>query len=180
MSRALRHTAVSLWLALALAGCTVPTPQPTVVQAKAVPVQVSPSAVLAWLNLLEKVAGRSTELVNEELTGITPPEAGPELFYFGLLNQYSQAYEGWIKARDAFRKLRMDDTLAPEQQQLAGILQEFNQQRINSYQRYLQLQGENAELQQQLGEAEQEKEQLRQKIQALTDLEAQISTRKEQ
>ena len=63
---------------------------------------------------------------------------------------------------------------------MAALLEAYNQQRINSYQRLEQLSGENDELQRQLADAELRKAELEEKIQALTELEANISTRKDQ
>ena len=108
------------------------------------------------------------------------PEGADQLFYYGLLNQQLMTYGAWAQARDTFRVLREDKELAEVQRQLVTILQEYNQTRINWYQRQSELLNRNAELQQQLREAEQDKLVLQQKIQALTDLEAAISTRKEQ
>ena len=62
---------------------------------------------------------------------------------------------------------------------MAAILEEYNQSRINWHQRYIELQQENKLLLQQLDDTQQEKLLLEQKIQAVTDLEAEISTRKE-
>ena len=70
--------------------------------------------------------------------------------------------------------------MTTEQRQLTGILLAYNQNRINWYQRQSELLVENAELEKQLQQAEEDKVLLEQKIQALTDLEADISTRKEQ
>lgn len=179
MSRSLIYTILFLLLG-ALAGCMTSEPIPAEAVSVVVPARTSGLATQAWLNLQERVTELTPEEVNLELEGLIRPEDGPELFYFGLLNQQSQVYEGWIQARDAFRNLRNDATLEAEQRQLAGILEVYNQQRINWYQLYLELQGNNAELHQALNAAQLEKEQLQQKIQALTELEAQISTRKEQ
>ena len=60
------------------------------------------------------------------------------------------------------------------------MLESYNQNRINWYQRQGELVKQRSQLEEQLDEAEQEKALLEQKIQALTDLEAVISTRKEQ
>ena len=97
-----------------------------------------------------------------------------------FVNQQLVTYGAWVQARDAFRLLREDEELSEEQRQLVAILQAYNQTRINWYQRQSELLNRHAELQQQLDEAEQDKLVLEQKIQALTDLEAAISTRKEQ
>ena len=76
--------------------------------------------------------------------------------------------------------LQQDETLTEAQRQLMVVLEAYNQNRINWYQRQSEAVKQNRKLEQQLSDAEQEKLLLEQKIQALTDLEAVISTRKEQ
>ena len=174
MSRSL----ASLLLALAIAGCTVSPPAQVV--EKTAPEIITYSSMQRWLNLQQDVAGLTTEEVVAELVQVNKPEGADQLFYYGLLNQQLMTYGAWAQARDTFRVLREDKELAEVQRQLVTILQEYNQTRINWYQRQSELLNRNAELQQQLREAEQDKLVLQQKIQALTDLEAVISTRKEQ
>ena len=174
MSRSL----TSLLLALAIAGCTVSKPAQVVDQPT--PEIVTYSSVQRWLNLQQDVAGLTTEEVVAKLVQVNKPEGADQLFYYGLLNQQLLTYGAWAQARDTFRLLREDEALSEEQRQLVAILQAYNQTRINWYQRQSELLNRHAELQQQLDEAEQDKLVLEQKIQALTDLEAAISTRKEQ
>ena len=175
MSRSL----ASLLLGLAiLAGCVV-SPPVQVVENSTADV-VTYSSVQQWLNLREEVAGLSEEEVVEKLVRVNKPEGIGQLFYYGLLNQQLQTHGAWAQARDTFRQLQQDEELTLEQRQLAGILQEYNQNRLNWYQRQRELLVQNAELQKQLTAAEQDKLLLEQKIQALTDLEAAISTRKEE
>ena len=175
MSRSL----TSLLLALAiLAGCVV-SPPVQVVENSTADV-VTYSSVQQWLNLQEEVAGLSEEEVIEKLVRVNKPEGIGQLFYYGLLNQQLQTDGAWAQARDTFRQLQQDEELTVEQRQLVGILQEYNQNRLNWYQRQGELLVQNAELQKQLTAAEQDKLLLEQKIQALTDLEAAISTRKEE
>ena len=120
------------------------------------------------------------EETTEELATLDTPENVGDLFYYGLLKQQLQTNDAWVQARDAFRVLSEDDELTAEQQHLVGILEVYNQNRINWYQRQSDLLIDNTRLQQQLREAEQDKLLLEQKIQALTELEADISTRKEE
>lgn len=122
--------------------------------------------------------------VKEELEKIAGvPENGDDLYYFGLLNQQLKEYNHWIAARDAFRQVRKDPELELEQRQLAGILERYNQSRINAQSRENELR-DRYRLQQRELDAQdalaEENELLKKKIQALTDLEAVISTRKEQ
>ena len=175
MSRSL----ISLVLAAALmAGCAA-APPPQVV-ATTPPEVIAYAALQQWLNLQQQVSAMTTEQCVAALVSLGKPEGADELFYYGLLNQQLQTYGSWAQARDSFRQLGEDQTLAVTRRQLAGILQTYNQNRINWYQRQSELLNQDAELRQQLQAAEQDKLLLEQKIQALTDLEAVISTRKEQ
>lgn len=175
MSRAL----IPVFIALAiLAGCTTAPPAQVVDHSR--PENTAWTALQRWLNLQQDVAKMSTEEVVAELVQVGKPEGTEERLYFGLLNQQLQTFGGWTQARDAFRQLQEDETLAVQQRQLAGILLEYNQNRINWYQRQAELLNQNAEMRQQLADAEKDKLLLERKIQALTDLEAAISTRKEQ
>ena len=83
-------------------------------------------------------------------------------------------------ARDAFREVNLMVGLTGGQRQLAEIFERYNQTRINWYQQYSQAEENQVALQEQLQEAQQQNNLLEQKIQALTDLETSISTRKEQ
>ena len=121
-----------------------------------------------------------TDEVVDQLVRLNKPEGIDQLYYYGLLNQQLQTHGAWAQARDSFRELQQQEGLTTEQRQLAGILLVYNQNRINWYQRQSELLVQNADLKKQLHEAEDEKILLEQKIQALTDLEADISTRKEQ
>ena len=178
MSRTLKTIAPVL--CLALAACQS-APPPERVEEPPPVVEFSTTPTLnKWLNRQEQVAGLTPEQVEEELHERPRPEEVPELFEFGLLNHYSQRYEDWIKARDAFRILNTDESLSRGQRQMAALMEAYNQQRINSYQRQEQLSAENDDLQRQLADAELRKAELEEKIQALTELEANISTRKDQ
>lgn len=122
----------------------------------------------------------SSEEVTEELAALDKPENAGDLFYHGLLKQQLQSNAAWVQARDAFRSLHENDELTQEQRRLAGILETYNQSRVNWYQRQSELLVDNTRLQQQLRETEQNRLLLEQQIQALTELEADISTRKEE
>jgi len=174
MSRAL--TAVVL--ATLLAGCAT-APPPVIVEVPAT-ADVSCASMQQWLFQQQKVSGMETDEVVANLVRLSQPEGIDQLFYYGLLNQQLQTNGAWAQARDSFRELQQSDGLTTEQRQLTGILLAYNQNRINWYQRQSELLVENAELEKQLQQAEEDKVLLEQKIQALTDLEADISTRKEQ
>ncbi|QIB64678.1 hypothetical protein [Kineobactrum salinum] len=173
MSRAL---ITPLVLALAVTACLSPVPAPIEPPTPPTPVEVaeaSDAPLTHWLDLQAAVSEMSAEQVDTALASMPKTVVADQLFYFGLLHQQSQTYNGWMQARDVFRQLSQDEGLSGQLRQLAGILEAYNQSRINAHQRY-------AQLQQQIDELEQQKQLLDQKIQAITDLEAAMSTRKEQ
>jgi hypothetical protein len=172
-----RSLSLLLLLIAALAGCT--SSPPAQVVERPTPTVIPDPVLQRWLAQEAVVRGKSVEQINAELAAMSKPETADGLFYFALLNQQAQTYNGWILARDIFRQLSQDSSVAPQQRQLAAILEQYNQSRINWHQRYVDLQQENKQLLQQLDTTEQEKLLLEQKIQAVTDLEAAISTRKE-
>ena len=121
-----------------------------------------------------------------ELGRIEQSENPDEVFYFALLNQRIEAYGNWTLARDKFRELRSSSDLTDHQRQLASILEQYNQNRINWYKRQELVRDENRALEDSnhllrnaLVSAESEKVLLEEKIQARTDLETAISTRRE-
>ena len=175
MSRAL----TALVLATLLAGCAT-APPPVVVVAEPPAEAISCTSMQRWLHQQQEVSGLDKDEVVEQLVRLNKPEGIDQLYYYGLLNQQLQTQGAWAQARDSFRELQQKEGLTTEQRQLAGILLVYNQNRINWYQRQSELLVENAGLEKQLQQAEEEKVLLEQKIQALTDLEADISTRREQ
>ena len=183
MSRALSPlpvAALSLLLvaALAVAGCTSsPPPQPV----KKTPPRVitADAGLQSWLKVQAEVAALDIDQLNSALGATTRPDTADGLFYYALLNQRAQTFNAWALARDVLRQLQQDESLSLQQHQLAGMLEAYNQSRLNWSQRYDQLQGEYNAQQQQLLQLEQDNALLEQKIQAITDLEATISERKE-
>lgn len=137
-------------------------------------------ALERWVNLYDQVQGMTQEQTGERLAQLESPRSPGQRYYYGLLNSHLKGYPDWIRARDAFAGLASDVSLSTTQRGLADILRQHNQARINAYVRQVELQSRAVELQKQLVSAEQEKTELQQKIQALTDLETSISTRKEE
>tara|TARA_R110001592_G_scaffold363321_1_gene683747 strand:+ start:13293 stop:13781 length:489 start_codon:yes stop_codon:yes gene_type:complete len=126
-----------------------------------------------WLAVSKQVGTMSVEQVVVALQDLERPDRGGELFYYGALNQQLDRFDGWIQARDAFRQLANDTHLEPSLRELADILLNHNQSLINWHERHRHLQKE-------LAESVLDRELLEQKIEALTDLEAVISHRKQQ
>lgn len=138
-----------------------------------------------WLVLSEEVDAMSIEEVEETLKDFETPVSPSALFYYGALNQKLERIDGWIQARDAFRKLGNDQILGSGSsksgvRELARILEAHNQSLINWHERHRHLQKELAESVLDREALEQKHQLLEQKVEALTDLEAVISHRKQQ
>tara|TARA_B100001540_G_scaffold273229_1_gene257983 strand:- start:1740 stop:2255 length:516 start_codon:yes stop_codon:yes gene_type:complete len=171
MSRALG----TLILAALLAACQIApsrAPQP--------PPAPRSDPVEQWLQLQAQVRELDEEQLVAALVDIDRPQDSDQLYYYGLLNQQLRSLGAWVQARDSFKTLADTAVLSRQQQQLLQMQLEFNQARINWYMRNQELAGEHDALQGRLEETEAERQLLEEKIQALTDLEAVISTRKEE
>lgn len=137
------------------------------------------SEVEDWLDQLEAVEEMDPPEVVRQLEIVDKSASVDQLFYFGALNQRLQDYGAWTVARDTFQMIQKNQSLHTQQRQLAGILRLYNQSRINGYSRYNTLLNEQTALRESLTRSEREKQQLEQKIRALTELETAISTRQE-
>lgn len=133
-----------------------------------------------WLNLELDVSSMKTTEVKERLALVDRSDGVGQMFYYGVLNQQLPSYGAWTLARDTFQRLQDMEELPTEHRQLARLLRKYNQSRINTYLRQQDLQNEYSLLQQELLQARAGKQQLEQKIQALTELETVISIRKEE
>ncbi len=179
MSRALFLAAVCLpWLG----GCIAPPTQPTPAPATPPPtLEVADyQALRDWLELQQAVAEMTPATVMSELARAGKPQSPQQWFYYGLLNQQLKSFASWARARDAFREVSQAEGLSAGRLQLASIFERYNQSRINWHQEYSQLAEEQLKLQEQLQLVQGKNAELEQKIQAITDLETTISTRKEQ
>ncbi len=161
-----------------LAGCAVQPPDQAAGDHPADSVMYA--TVEEWLDLQQEVGELGAADVASRLATVDKSASTGQLYYYGVLNQQLKTYGAWTVARDTFRMLQADQALTKQQRQLAGILRQYNQNRINSYARQRVLLNESAKLQQNLSDSEGEKQQLAKKIQALTELEAAISTRREE
>jgi len=168
MSRALTRLCCFA-LVLLLAGCASQAPVP----APGPQAQLARAPVLEWLQWQASVATMEPAELKAALEGIPDPASAGQRFYYGLLRQQANDYNSWVSARDNFRQLQAEESLTPEQRQLAGILERYNQSRINWFH-------SREELQQQYRALQEQNRLLEQKIQAITDLESTISTRKEE
>lgn len=176
MSRALISPRCSaLLLSILVSACAISPGQAPVTPLPPAPIEARliSSPLQRWLELQAEVMAMTAEQAAAALASLSRPEAADQLFQFGLLHQASATYNGWMQARDVFRQLCQDEALSPQARQLAGLLEAYNQSRINAHQRY-------AQLQLRIDELELQKHLLEQKIQAITELEATMSIRKEQ
>jgi DNA repair exonuclease SbcCD ATPase subunit len=174
MSRAL--TSILLGAAI-LSGCVAQPPVDT--SAEKTTSVISRSPIDDWLDQLNAVENMSPSEVMQQLEAVDKTANDDQLFYYGALNQTLQSYGAWTVARDTFQLLQEKQTLPKEQRQLANLLRQYNQSRINGHSRYNTLLDEQTELRERLSRAENEKRQLEEKIEALTELETAISTRQE-
>lgn len=158
-----------------LAGCTTPQSSPSTL---ATAPSVDP--VVDWLAAQEDLAQLSTAESRVLLSELENPRTDTDLYYYALLKQQAGTLDGWTQARTSYATLLKSTTLRPGQRHLVGILQAMNQSRINHYFKTQALIEEKQQLQQVLETAQEEKLLLEQKIQALTDLETVISTRREE
>ena len=126
-----------------------------------------------WLDISSQVGKLSAEQSEAALRKLGKPTGGHALFHYAALNQQLSHHEGWIQARDAFRKLANDNSLESNLRELARIMESHNQALINWHARHTHLQKE-------LAASVLDRELLERKITALTELEATISQRKQQ
>jgi hypothetical protein len=165
---------------LALSGCSLLQPPPAARAPAPHPDLTNYQALREWMDLEQTVAAMNTEQVVAALVDVGKPKGTQDLFYFGLLNQKLKTYPSWTQARDAFREVSQAEEITGEQRQLAAIMLVYNQSRINWYLEYQRVQADFAATQDELEQARSDNTLLEQKIQAITDLETSISTRKEQ
>lgn len=177
MSRALVNI-FGLLACLTLAACTATAPAVT---APVEPVAKAPPIlpVQRWLRWQDTVSTMSAEQLSTAVEGTAEPSTPNQSFYYGLLRQQSDAYDGWVRARDIFRQLTENEELTRGERRLAALLERYNQSRINWYQSREVLRAQHVELEAKVAVLQQQNRLLEQKIKAITELEATISTRME-
>ncbi len=179
MPRSLANLSVlAATLLVLLAGCA--SQAPVDVAAGPAPAQAAPLPVQQWLEWQDSVSALNAPQLASALETAARSEEANQLFYYGLLRQQADDYQSWVAARDIFRQLQQDQALTPAQRQLAGILERYNQSRINWFHSRDDLRRQYETLQQQASELQEQNSLLQQKIQAITDLEATLKTRKEE
>jgi len=172
-----RTLTISLILLASLSACS-PYPRPIAGNTSSSGAEFS--SVEQWLELQRDVADMNTEQIVARLVRVNRPEGVGQLYYYGLLNHHLNTYGAWTQARDTFRRVQEFEELTEAQRQLVILLEAFNQSRINDYLRQQELLKQNQAMRQEASAAAETNAELQQKLQALTELETDISTRKEQ
>jgi len=127
-----------------------------------------------WLRVSDLYMELTPAQAQQRLDNInTDKKTSLQWFRYALLNQQLNEPAGWIRARDAFRYLLAIETLGQELHSLTKLLLKYNQNMINWDARY-------SKVQIQLKESEAMQQVLEEKIQAITNLEQSMSSRKEQ
>jgi hypothetical protein len=164
-------------LLVVLSGCAT---QPEIaVEVPLAPQTCTCDQLQKWLELQDQVSNMSSEEVKQRLVRLDEPKGSWQQFYFGLLQQQLDEFVSWTQARDTFRGLAADSGLVKEQRNLVTILQRYNQTRINWYMQHRKLLADNKTTEAKLDASLEENQLLIQKIQAITEVETSISTRKE-
>ncbi len=176
MSRALVLIAMAL---ATLCSCVDSRPQAISAPPPPNPDVLAYRTLREWLDVEQTVAIMDIEQVTAALVKTGRPKSYREKFYYGLLNQKLNNMSSWTHARDTFLELSETPELTDDQRQLASILARYNESRINWYSEYQEARDDFASTQAELEAVRQENSLLRQKIQAITELETSISTRKE-
>lgn len=127
-----------------------------------------------WLRIADLYMELTPSQAQQRLDKIGDEEkTSLQWFRYALLNQQLNERAGWIRSRDAYRQLIVTENFGDELRGLTKLLLRYNQNMINWDARYNKVQI-------QLKESEALQQVLEEKIQAITNLEQSISSRKEQ
>jgi len=127
-----------------------------------------------WLRIADLYMELTPTQARQRLDAIGDEEKTTLQWYrYALLNQQLNNRAGWIRARDAFRYVIASESLSQELYGLTKLLLKYNQSLINWDARYSKVKME-------LKESEGMQRVLEEKIQAITNLEQNMSSRKEQ
>ncbi|WP_133126038.1 hypothetical protein [Pseudohalioglobus lutimaris] len=172
-----RPLTFTLLLVALVTACAEQPVTPIASRPKTTVIAAPSSGVDRWLSQYGEVKVMGRDEIVTALLATGRPSNSQQFYYFGLLNQELTTLSNWTLARDAFRQIQDDTELSPEQRELASILERYNQTRLNDYERQDSLQSQQDSTQSKLDNALEENALLKQKIQAITDLETSISTR---
>ena len=165
-----------------LAGCQATPPLP----AASAPVQPQPpdpdSVMLSeWLREADSALRLSARDARAQLASRQAEASAPaERYRVALLHQQLGEWNSWALARDTMRALGADETLPPDVRRLAGLLESFNQSRINAQQQRTELRKTLAEQEALVAEKQREVQALEEKIRSLTNLEDSMRQRREE
>lgn len=127
-----------------------------------------------WLRIADLYMELTPTQARQRLDAIGDEEKTMLQWYrYALLNQQLNNRAGWIRARDAFRHVIASESLSQELYGLTKLLLKYNQSLINWDTRYSKVKIE-------LKESEGMQRVLEEKIQAITNLEQNMSSRKDQ
>lgn len=151
--------------------------------APAMPQAPDPDSVMLseWVREADSALQLSAREARAQLASVQADSPTPAQRYrVALLHQQLGEWNSWALARDTMRALRADETLPPDVRRLAGLLETFNQSRINAEQQRTELRealaGQEALLVQRHGELRA----LEEKIRSLTTLEDSMHQRREE
>ena len=173
---------VVLLVGALLAGCEGAQPLPPA-PAPVLPQTPDPGTVMLseWLREADSALRLSAREARVQLASRQAESSSPgERYRVALLHQQLGEWNSWALARDTMRALRADETLPPDVRRLAGLLEAFNQSRINAQQQRMELR-EALAAQAELAAAKQREVQaLEEKIRSLTNLEDSMHQRREE
>ncbi|HQY71888.1 MAG TPA: hypothetical protein PLW13_15775 [Pseudomonadales bacterium] len=174
-------------LALLLAGVLLAACQATPPQAPApapaMPQAPDPDSVMLsqWLRDADSALQLSAREARAQLAAMQADSPTPAQRYrLALLHQQLGEWNSWALARDTMRALRADETLPPDVRRLAGLLEAFNQSRLNAQQQRTELRKSLAEQEALLVQRQAEVQALEEKIRSLTTLEDSMHQRREE
>lgn len=165
----MKHLMIALLL-LSCAGCELLQPNQNDRQLESV---VPTGQRHYWLSIADLYMDLTPTQAQQRLdqTG-AQKSSNLQLFRYALLNQQLNERTGWVRSRDAYRQLLDTPNLTAELRGISKVLLKYNQSMINWYVRYNKVQIE-------LKESEAMQQVLEEKIQAITNLEQSMSSRKE-
>lgn len=166
-------------LVTALTACATNTPAPAAPVADC-DCEKPYQTIKHWLAMERSTSAMESGTVVAELVKLGRPATAEQRFYFGLLNQQLNTPANWRHARNAFRQTRQDTALAAELRSFAAVLERYNRSRLDQHNARQNQARQQQQLRERLETKASENTLLQEKIQAITELETDMSTRIEQ
>jgi len=140
----------------------------------------TPLSATPWLQLADELRRLDPDQARLRLGQRSASAGDPtERYTLALLNQQLGERAGWVAARDQFRALQQDATLADDLRRLARLLEGLSQAAINAEQQLALLRLSLAESRSATREAREQLQRLEEQIEALTALERSMQQRSE-